>query len=127
MNDELQGTLAELASGLGTTTNELWTWLQGDGINAYAAAKVAQLGVIVAFITIALLCCIAACAVIYMTWRHSDKKGYWDDDCLFAMIIPLFLVGVVIILGVDYIGEFAGWIASPQGMVMQMFVDKFGG
>lgn len=44
MNDELQGVLAELASRLGTTSGELWSWLQSDGIAEYAKVKVAPAG-----------------------------------------------------------------------------------
>ena len=36
MSDELSSVLAELAKGLGTSTGELWAWLQGDGLAAYA-------------------------------------------------------------------------------------------
>ena len=130
MNDELQNTLAEIAKGVGTTTSELWTWLQGDGLEAYAAARIAQLwvGVSVA-VVIGIICLIVVVAIFVMAKKKYDSdKMYGIDDLFFDVaLLEIIPAGALIfdLISVSSIaGELAGWIASPQGMAISIFVDR---
>lgn len=125
MNDELQGVLAELASGLGTTTGELWTWLQGNGIEAYATAKVAQLWPPVIFFSLLTLLILAG--MVY-SFVKASKSEYFDvADILLCLFVPgiilLFTGGVAIYT----VSDLLGWMTSPQGMVISMLLSKLGG
>lgn len=125
MNDELQSVLAELASGLGTTTGELWTWLQGDGIEAYAQVQVARLWPPVIFLTLMFLAILVG--MVYSFVKES-KKPYFDavETTLIECIPGIFLL---VIGGIDValISDLVGWMTSPQGMVISMLLDKLGG
>ena len=127
MNDELQGVLAELASGLGTTTGELWTWLQGDGIEAYAAAKVAQLWVVVVAAGIVAVTCVAMVWVFIDRYRKGNRSDWDADDAFVGSIISLAILAFDVVFSLSYASELAGWLTSPQGMAISMLLDKLGG
>lgn len=131
MSEELSGALANLANQLGITTAQLWDWLQGNGVQAYARAKVAQLsvGVAVTLIGVALITII--CVTLIKTdrkWRDDTNAQYDDDyllfpysgELLFLVAVLIFVAFILVVNSLPAIGELAGWIASPEGMVIQM-------
>lgn len=116
MNDTLQGVLAELASSLGTSTGELWAWLQGDGVQAYASVQVARLtvkawagGVALALILVIMLA----------VWRRCVRNRYLDGaDLLLAEVVPgtgLLFIGM---FETTVVSDLMGWMSSPEGMVL---------
>ena len=123
MSDELQGVLAELASGLGTTSGELWAWLQSDGIAEYAKVKVAQLGVEVAGFGLATLACIVL--AVLMVRGLARCKNSWDEDgWVFGIVTSACGAVVFAVSFFMAASELAGWLASPQGMVISTLLEK---
>ena len=128
MNDELQGVLAELASRLGTTSGELWSWLQSEGLNEYAKVKVAQLGVETAGWGLALLLCITL-TVFVCRLLVKDGSEEYSDVCEFLIVVVIagFMASITILIPLfGVVSELAGWMASPQGMVISTLLDKVG-
>ena len=124
MTGELEHVLAELASELGTTTGELWSYLSDGGIQAYARATAAVYGVGV------LLCVVALAACAWMTKKalflfRRDEGN--DEDVAIALFIidRVLAVGAIIPL-IIMLPELCGWLASPEGMVMRTLVDRLG-
>ena len=129
MSDELSEVLAELARGLGTNTGELWTWLQGDGLAAYAKVQVARLAVETAFWSVVLVVAIIACVMLYRAAsKAGDEAG--DDDAVFMLmffcVIAVVGVAVSFALLADAASELACWVASPEGMVIQKVLEMTG-
>lgn len=125
MSDELSEVLAELAKGFGTSTGELWAWLQGDGLAAYARVQVARLTVHTVLWAVISVISIAACVALYMAIRKTD-----DDEMVgVLLIIGMFvLIGLVISLSIltAYASDLACWMASPEGMVIQRVLEMTG-
>ena len=124
MNDTLQGVLAELAKGLGTNTGELWTWMQGEGVQAYGSVQVARLTVSAWGIGIA----IAVVAIIALAIaRHCLKSSYLDGaDMMMAEMIPTIALTVLSVIEVGVISDLVGWMASPEGMVIRKALELMG-
>lgn len=123
MSDELSNALAELAEGLGTTTGELWSWMQSYGIDAYARAKIAQLSVICVH-AVALF--VLGLVLLMATYRHykQSKRSYTLDgeDALIMGGITLILISMLI-LGI-FAPDLFGWITSPEGMVISELIGR---
>lgn len=124
MNDTLQEVLAELAKGLGTNTGELWAWMQGEGVQAYGSVQVAKLTVSAWGIGIA----IAVVAIIALAIaRHCLKTSYLDGaDLMMAEMVPTIVLFVLSIVEVGVISDLAGWMASPEGMVIRKMLEVMG-
>ncbi len=124
MNDMLQNTLAELASSLGTSTGELWAWLQGDGVQAYASVQVARLTVSAWGIGIS----IAVVAIIALVIaRHCLKTSYLDGaDLMMAELLPMIVLLVLGVIETGIVSDLVGWMASPEGMVIQKALEVIG-
>ncbi len=123
MNDSLQNALAGLADQLGVTTGQLWDWLQGYGIEAYAKATIATtipwlVASAVAVIVLAILP-----PVVYRQFRDR-LSGDWFDLLFFACmyLLSLFLIGSFL---VDSVSTVLGWMVSPEGMVLRMLMERF--
>lgn len=125
MSDELQGVIAELASRLGTTSGELLAWLQGDGLAEYARAKVARLIVETAGWGVLILACVIAAALAFRRLSKCDDS-LEEDGLAFSIIV--FVAASVVASPFFFMtaSELAGWIASPQGMVISTLLDKVG-
>lgn len=125
MNEELSNALAELAKGLGTSTGELWAWLQGDGLAAYARVQVARLTVHTILWAVISGIAIAVCVALYMGIRKTD-----DEE----MVGVLLIVGLFVVIGLiislafltAYASDLACWMASPEGMVIQKVLEVMG-
>lgn len=124
MNDELSSALAELAKGFGVSTGELWTWLQSDGLTEYAKVQVVQLTVsaVGIGITIAITLVIA-----FVILRHHLKNPYTDwVDIMMAELVPSVALLVFAVIETGIVSDLVGWMASPEGMVISMLLEKVG-
>lgn len=125
MNDKLQGVLAELASSLGTSAGELWAWLQGDGVQAYASVQVARLTVsaLAGGVALALIL-----VVMLAVWRHCAKDKYLDGvDLMLAEMLPGFVLLLVGMFETVVVSDLVGWMASPEGMVLMKVMEALQG
>lgn len=122
MNDELSSALAELAKGFGVSTGELWSWLQSDGVTEYAKVQVAQLKVNTFGSALGTVACIVMCIVMF---RVLNKVNTYDMDAPFIGL-TVFAVGAIFFAATVFANasELAGWMASPQGMVISMLLEK---
>lgn len=126
MSDELSGALADLARGLGTTTGELWAWMQSDGIDAYARAQVAKYAV-GTFFSVAILVAVVATARIVK--KDCESTPFYDESDAFLKlllfeIIPVILAFISGLFACDQVTGLIGWLASPEGMVISMLVER---
>jgi len=125
MNDELSEVLAELAKGLGTSTGELWAWLQGDGLAAYARMQVARLTVHTVMWAVISGIAIAVCVALYMGIRKTD-----DEEMVGVLLIVGFFVVIGLIISLAFLtacaSDLACWVASPEGMVIQKVLEVMG-
>lgn len=126
MNDKLQDTLATLADGLGVSVNQLWDWLQGKGIESYTKVVINQL----IFVIIAgiILFCISSvlCYKFYKLYLVKKDECFGDSDTPFFGFIFSGAIGVVI-LAIILVSshELIGWLSSPEGMIIKLFLNKF--
>lgn len=125
MNEQLQSELTELADGLGIGVGELWSWLRGYGIEAYASVQVSTLTAQCAILGLIELGLAALVAwLIYMTLKAKKEKGWYEDEYAIIAIVPFCLFVILLIPLIDYAVKLAGWLASPEGMVIRMLVER---
>lgn len=125
MNDMLQNTLAELAGDLGTSTGELWSWLQGEGVQAYAKVQVARLTAEAWGIGIALALVLV---VVFAVWRIWAKSGHYDGaDFLVMEAIPSTALLILGVCETTVVSDLVGWMASPEGMVLMKAMEALKG
>ena len=124
--ENLDNALAELASQLGISVSQLWDWMQGYGIQAYARAKIgmlaSEIAVLVMFFVVMLL----------MAWMYVSKVmprlAEHDIDLIdvittiLSTIFALVVISVLVLVGSD-IPELVGWIVSPEGMVIEKLME----
>lgn len=124
MNEELSSALAELAKGFGVSTGELWSWLQSDGVAEYAKVQVAQLKVNTFGSALGTVVCIVMCIVMF---RGVSKGGVYNAEVPFIGL-TVFAVGAIFFAATVFANasELAGWMASPQGMVISMLLERVG-
>ena len=130
MSEELSGALADLARGLGTTTGELWAWMQSDGIDAYARAQVAKYAVgTFLSVTFLVVCIFAVVATARIVKKDCESNPFDDEsDAFFELllfeIMPMILAFISGLFACDQVTGLIGWLASPEGMVISMLVDR---
>lgn len=130
MSEELSGVLADLARGLGTTTGELWAWMQSDGIDAYVRAQVAKYAVGTFFsVAVFVVCLVAVVATARIVKRDSESNPFHDEsdtflELLFFEITPVILTVFTGAFACDQFTGLIGWLASPEGMVISMLVER---
>lgn len=130
MSEELSGALADLARGLGTTTGELWAWMQSDGIEAYARAQVAKYAVGTFFsVAVFVVCLVAVVATARIVKRDCENHPSRDDgDAFFELLLfeitPVILTLFSGLFAGDQVTGLIGWLASPEGMVISMLVER---
>lgn len=127
MNEQLQAELTELANGLGIGVGELWSWLRGYGIDAYASVQVSTLTAQCVALGLVELALVASTVwLVHMHRKTSKKEGAWwyDGEYAIATIVPSFAFIVLLIPLIDYAVSLAGWLASPEGMVIRMLVER---
>lgn len=116
MNESLQDVLAELAEGLGTSTGELWGWMQEHGIEAYARMQVAQL--MVASLWALLATVLSAIVIKFLYCRLKEDEHADLDDMVMVELIPSTVFFISFISCAYHMVELAGWVASPEGALM---------
>lgn len=123
MNDELSSALAELAKGFGVSTGELWSWLQSNGVAEYAKVQVAQLTVSAVGIGIAIA---VTFVITFVILRHHLKNPYTTDwaDIMMAELVPSVALLVLAVIETGIVSDLVGWMASPEGMVISMLLEK---
>ena len=119
--EQTDAALAELARQLGISVGELWDWLQGNGIEAYAAARVAYgltevIGCLLLF---------AVCAVVFVnTSRALEKVDFDGEFCCVAALVTAGIIGIIAMIGVVLcVPSLVGWMVSPEGMVMDVLLN----
>ena len=119
LSERLQDALAGLAEQLGISVGQLWQWLQGSGVGAYARAKVAQLGATAA--VGAVLVVLGVAALVWTARRIGEME---DRDMYLVPLALLLIVGsaIGVIFLASTVSALCGWIASPEGMVMDMIL-----
>lgn len=130
MSEELSGVLADLARGLGTTTGELWAWMQSDGIDAYARAQVAKYAVGTFFsVAVFVVCLVAVVTTARIVKKDCESTPFYDESDAFLElflfeIIPVLLALLTGAFACDQVTGLIGWLASPEGMVISMLVER---
>jgi hypothetical protein len=128
MNEKLSEALAQLAGQLGVTTTQLWDWMQGYGIRAYASVMVAQLSANL-MLSLALAAAIVVSIHAYFKRLLPVIGRTCDED---ACMLITFALGVVWVIAAFFVimqvlmclPELVGWVVSPEGMVIEMLVDR---
>lgn len=118
--EQTDAALAELARQLGISVGELWGWLQGNGIEAYAAARVAYgLTEVIGFLLL-----FAVCAVVFVnTLRAVEKTDFDGEFCCLAAFCVSGIIGIIAAIGVvACLPSLVGWFVSPEGMVIDMLL-----
>ena len=119
--EQTDAALAELARQLGISVGELWGWLQGNGIEAYAAAKVAT-GLTE---VISCLLVFAVCAVVFVNTSRALEKADFDSE--FCCVAALCIAGIIGIIAIGCaalcLPSLVGWMVSPEGMVMDVLLN----
>lgn len=125
MTEELQHTLSGLAESLGITVGELWSWLQGNGIDAYAKAVIASLWVRVAFELLGVVILLVIAAFLLRSHFIKEKtERFYDGDLLVAAFV---FIAIALCCAFNLLtdgSELAGWIASPEGMVISTILGR---
>lgn len=127
MNDKLQDILADLANGLGISVNQLWDWLQGNGLSSYTKVMVAQsIYTVIACIFLFVVTCLITYRLYkwYMTEKEIRQSSFDEDT---AFILSLFSgVFAIVMIGVTLVNTYylIGWLTSSEGMIIKMFLDK---
>jgi len=127
MSDELSNALAGLANQLGISVSQLWDWLQGSGIQAYAWSKIATLATTCGICIVAIVVFTAITLSIYKSEKKRTsaiQNGRVNDlDFDFDKSVLIIVFCVVVAFGFFELAitlpELMGWMVSPEGMVMQ--------
>lgn len=128
MNEKLSEAIAQLAGQLGVTTTQLWDWMQGYGIRAYASVMVAQLS---ANLMLSLALAVAIVVSIHAFFKRllpAIGRACDEEACM----LITFVIGVIWVIAAFFVimqvlmclPELVGWVVSPEGMVIEMLVDR---
>lgn len=130
MNDNLSDALAGLAESLGITVSQLWDWMQGSGLKAYAASKVATLATTSLLLIMVAVALSVAMRFVYKAEmsRIENATSVFDEDFriepfVFILMAGIFDASCAIALAFA-LPDLIGWIVSPEGMLMQELVGR---
>lgn len=123
--NELASTVSDILNQASNGIGDLSAWLASDGLTGYAASMTAISAshvAMAAFVAIVSFT-VAAFAVASDT---SDKKilKNMDDNMAAGMLAvsgTIFLLSIVFLA--FSISDLAGWLASPDGMLLKTLVD----
>lgn len=123
--EQTYAALSELAEQLGISVGELWGWLQGSGVQSYAAARIAQLITTIAMAFVFFIICLYFFRFFYKKheeWEDTYRTPY-DDNPYVIHIILLPLLALCCFFVVAFkLPDLIGWIVSPDGMVIDILV-----
>ena len=127
MSEELSNALAGLANQLGISVAQLWDWLQGSGIQAYAWSKIATLATTCVICIVAIVVFTAITLSIYKSEEKRtsaiQNRRVYDLDFDFDKSVLIIVFCIVVAFGLFELAitlpELMGWLVSPEGMVMQ--------
>ena len=118
--EQTDAALAELARQLGISVGELWGWLQGNGIEAYTAARVAY-GLTE---VISCLLVFVVCSVVFVNTVRAIEKADFDGE--FCCLLAFCTAGIIGIIAIGCaalsLPSLVGWLVSPEGMVIDMLL-----
>lgn len=130
MNDNLSNALAGLAESLGITVSQLWDWMQGSGLKAYATSKVVTLAT-----TNLLLFMVAVALPVMMCFvykaemrRIKNATSVYDKDFgveAFGFILTAGIIDAFCAITLAFtLPDLLGWIVSPEGMLIQELMGR---
>lgn len=114
--ENLDKALAELAEKFGVHSDEFVTWLTNGGLQAYAIKEMIYNGIVSVFFFIGIL--ISIFGFVY-AHRHSDEM---DPDFIVVGSTILFVISIVFFL--VYFPSFICWIVSPEGMIVDLVLNR---
>lgn len=123
--DELATTVSDILNQASNGIGYLSAWLASDGLSGYAASMTAISAshvAMAAFVAI-MSFTVAAFAVASDTSDKRILKNMKDDlaACMFGVSVTIFLLSIVFLA--FSISDLAGWLASPDGMLLKTLVD----
>lgn len=118
--EQTDAVLAELARQLGISVGELWGWLQGNGIEAYAAARVAYgLTEVIGCLLLFLVCVVVMVHLYKLAVKDSFNNEF---PCVMGIVFAGF-IGIIAAFGIVLsLPPLVGWMVSPEGMVIDMLL-----
>lgn len=121
--EQTNAALAGLAEQLGISVGELWGWLQGNGVQSYATAKIAQSLTTITMAFIFSIICLRFFRFFYKKheeWEETYRTPYDDNPYVLPIILlPILALGCFFVAAIT-LPDLIGWIASPEGMVIDI-------
>lgn len=126
--------LVEIADAVGVEVSELWAWLKNGGIQAYQAAKVAELGTLVGICLFAIVAMVCLYIRTLLVERELDGKEaesctyYYNADdvrerLLWERVVYSLLFGAATTMLIMSMPRLMGWMVSPEGMVLSIIAN----
>lgn len=116
--DQLAITVSDILNQAAGGIGDISSWLASNGLSGYAAATIAQLSAIV---TICLVLIAVSSAIVY----KCVKLGLYNDGICIDIVV-IFAAGVLVICLIVMafaIPQIVGWMASPDGMLLDKLVS----
>lgn len=124
--EQTDAALSELAEQLGISVGELWGWLQGSGVQSYAAARIAQSITTIAMAFVFFIICLYFFRFFYnkhAEWEETYRTPYYDDNPYVLQMVLLPALALCCFFVVAFkLPDLIGWIVSPDGMVIDILV-----
>ena len=124
MSDKLQSVIAELANSVGAETGELWSWMQGDGLRAYATV-----GALRCWAAVIVFMAMTIASAMYFRKAIRDGHELFDGTYEGPLVLDfVFLTcGLIGAIFTAYmLPDAIGWLVSPEGMVLHKFASAVG-
>lgn len=123
--EQTDAALARLAEQLGISVGELWGWLQGNGVQSYATAKIVQLLTTVAMAFMFFIICLCFFRFFYKKheeWEDEHRTRYNENPYITPIILlSMLALGCFFVVAVN-LPDLIGWMVSPEGMVIDILV-----
>lgn len=121
--DELAVTVSNILNQAAGGVGDISQWLANNGLPGYASVNIAQNTAICLLALAFIVASVAVCLISLKKARTVNDR--WGDDEIYEVIAFVsFLVGIAstitFCLGVT---RLVGWLASPDGMLLQTLVS----
>lgn len=118
MGEELQGTLARLASELGVSVGELLDYATGRGIQEYTKVRILEWGSLLVFFAV----CLAATIYLDRTFVRRHEFRFEENRetfhyCAVGTAV-IWVAGAMIATS-----QLVSWVVSPEGMLIRMVLQ----